>query len=104
MTRDRRLRPARPIDWEALLPLLQGMGSQTDEAARQRFVQILCTSRTYDVVTLRCRATTLLGTARKTVWTVGQIRAGAIAPRHIMDGEVGTAWIGPARADSPYQL
>jgi GNAT superfamily N-acetyltransferase len=36
------IRPATPDDWEAVLPLLRGMGSQADERARQRFAVLTC--------------------------------------------------------------
>jgi len=52
MTSDRRLRPATPTDWEVLLPLLRSMGSQADETARQRFVQLTRASDHYLPVVL----------------------------------------------------
>ncbi len=36
------IRPATPADWDTLLPLLRGMGSQADERARQRFALLAC--------------------------------------------------------------
>jgi len=40
MTSEQRIRPAKPEEWGAILPLFQAMGGQCDEAARQRFARI----------------------------------------------------------------